>query len=654
MQKMLTLRMLLSLGFGLLITMMFIVNFVSFRGVDNGYENFKTYRQIARTANETGRVQANMLYVRLEALKYLSNRNTQQIEELTQRFSTMSEVLDVLKDLDSSGQNASEYKKIKELSSKYFETFNHVVDNFAKHSETVKARLDPNGMKMREAITALLALAKKDSDIEIVFLAGKIQEALMLGRLFANKFLSTFNEEDYQRARSELGEGLNMNVEMISSAIASRSNATQYEGYFQTFIQGKESYISALEDLSQSTNARNDLISDTLNVIGPEVADIIETIKLTLKRQQDQLGPILQSESESTLWTVGLGSAFVTVLAIGSSILLTRLILRPIGGEPLVIETMARTIAHGNLTSSSETNAKGIARAVNDIAVQLTVVVKQVKESCHSLVTQSEELDENAQDTQLVIEQQKDLAVQVASAMNQMASTVQEMVRYATESSEAALQATEHTRNGKVQVECSLEKVQELVTNVDGCVKVIEGLEKRSNEIGKVIDVIQAVAEQTNLLALNAAIEAARAGEQGRGFAVVADEVRGLAQRTNESTSEILTMIEAIQNGTAEAVKAMGVSSQVAAMTLESAQETQLALQVGLTEVAKISDMNNQVAAALEEQSAVAEEINRNMVEISNLAETASQNSTRTVHTSEQTAKEGKTLSRVISKFKVD
>jgi methyl-accepting chemotaxis protein len=216
---------------------------------------------------------------------------------------------------------------------------------------------------------------------------------------------------------------------------------------------------------------------------------------------------------------------------------------------------------------------------------------------------------------------QKEEIDKVATAMNEMSATVQEVARNATEAAEAAHRADSETTNGKNVVAQAIEAIDLLANEVDDAAKVINRLENDSEEIGAILDVIRGIAEQTNLLALNAAIEAARAGEQGRGFAVVADEVWTLAQRTQQSIQEIQNMIERLQAGAQEAVKAMQQGRTRAQAGVEQAAAAGTSLETITAAVGTISDMNAQIATAAEEQSVVAEEINLNITSISDMSD---------------------------------
>jgi len=240
---------------------------------------------------------------------------------------------------------------------------------------------------------------------------------------------------------------------------------------------------------------------------------------------------------------------------------------------------------------------------------------------------------------------------QLVTAMNEMSSTVQEVARNTGEAAEAAQQADEHVITGKQEIASTIRLIKDVSVQVNQAADVVRKLKSESENIGAVLDVIRGVAEQTNLLALNAAIEAARAGEQGRGFAVVADEVRSLASRTQHSTQEIQVMIEGIQGGARNAVGAMENGCKHVDSSVQQAEKTGTALDVIAEMMGNISNMNIQVASATEEQNSVTEEINRNAVNISNEAEKNSALSAQTQETTDELKHFSQHLHSLVTQF---
>ncbi|MFQ6574677.1 methyl-accepting chemotaxis protein [Pseudomonas sp. UM16] len=237
--------------------------------------------------------------------------------------------------------------------------------------------------------------------------------------------------------------------------------------------------------------------------------------------------------------------------------------------------------------------------------------------------------------------------------MNEMAATVQEVARNAEEASEAALVADQQAREGDRVVGEAIAQIERLALEMNHSSDAMGQLKGESDKIGSVLDVIKSVAQQTNLLALNAAIEAARAGEAGRGFAVVADEVRSLAQRTQQSTEEIETLIASLQNGTQQVVSTMDASRNLTDSSVELTRRAGTSLDTITRTVSSIQAMNQQIAAAAEQQSAVAEEINRSVMNVRDVSDQTSAASEETAASSVELARLGTHLQGLVGKFQL-
>lgn len=352
----------------------------------------------------------------------------------------------------------------------------------------------------------------------------------------------------------------------------------------------------------------------------------------------------------------------ITVISLVVSLVLAFLIFLIMVKKIIVIpaQSVARDIslmASGDfsheITAYSADELGQVADSASVLREDIGNIVNQINQSVFKLSTSAEEMAHITEQSNQSMTQQRLETDQVATAMNEMTATVHEVAQNAQLAADSANQANGEVNTGQGVVNESISAISKLVQQVEKAADVIHALENDSVEIGSVLDVIRGIAEQTNLLALNAAIEAARAGEQGRGFAVVADEVRVLAQRTQTSTQEIQNMIEKLQSGAQQAVEAMNQSRSQADVTRDTAARAGQVLTSITNSVTNINDMNTLIASSAVEQNSVAEEINRSIVSISQGAEVASEGAAHTAQTSEDLRNVAEELKHVISRLKV-
>ena len=317
----------------------------------------------------------------------------------------------------------------------------------------------------------------------------------------------------------------------------------------------------------------------------------------------------------------------------------------------------AGKIAEGDMTVSIDLKSKDevqeLANEFNAMSSKVRELISEVLVVSSDVSTKSQDVEGIAEKSSNAIERQLSETAQVTTAMNQMADTVQDVAQNSSQAAGVANKANEEAAMGQKVVETTLSDVNSLAQEIDTSASVINRVAEDSNNISQVLDVIKGIAEQTNLLALNAAIEAARAGEQGRGFAVVADEVRTLAQRTHQSTEEIEQMINRLQSGVGDAVKTMEISHEMASRTVERSGKVGDALVNIVQAVNDIVGMNNQIATAAEEQSAIAGEINHNIQRINEVGQETATGAADTNKASHEMTELVSTLQGLVNAFKV-
>lgn len=346
--------------------------------------------------------------------------------------------------------------------------------------------------------------------------------------------------------------------------------------------------------------------------------------------------------------------ATMLVAGTGISLLLANIISQ---GLVLLKNTVEEIETNNDLTLSaniiSNDEVGDLSAAFNRMVSKQAIIVSEVKQHAALLASAAEELSAVTTETNRGVLQQHDAISMVATAMNQMEATVREVALNAEHASSSAEEGNTEAINGQQVVSKTVESIKILASDIQSSAQAVESLKEESVRIGSVLDVINSIAEQTNLLALNAAIEAARAGEQGRGFAVVADEVRVLAQKTQQSTSEIEGAVSSLQSGAEHAVEVMKLSLDKTEHTVEQAGLAGELLNTITRAVSNIHLMNTQIAAASEEQIATSEEINRNITAIGSVSEQTSAGALQTATASGELGKLAETLQALVSQFKV-
>jgi len=324
-----------------------------------------------------------------------------------------------------------------------------------------------------------------------------------------------------------------------------------------------------------------------------------------------------------------------------------------IGGEPDSAAQLIRVFASGDLTQQAHTKfPKSIIGALSTMSSELSHIMKAISSSAGQVSDADKVMNQTSTDNQSLVIDQKQQTLDGANAISEISTSVQEIARLTNEAAMQAQTADKETINGNQEVAKTLTSIAELAAKVEEAARVIDELSEDSKQIGTVVEVIADITEQTNLLALNAAIEAARAGEHGRGFAVVADEVRGLASRTKESTLNIQKLIEKTQSRTVIAVKVMEEGKNKAHQCVTQAEHAGESLAVISRSVTAINDMNAQIASVAEQQSAVAEEINNNFRRITDVSDKAEAGSQSISSLSTELNQLAEILQQSISKFK--
>ncbi len=403
------------------------------------------------------------------------------------------------------------------------------------------------------------------------------------------------------------------------------------------------SYVQLLDRYRQAAIAVEQL-QGGLEAMGNQLRDASRV----LTRHQIQLRDEEALEARSMLSVIAL---LALVLGSLAAWLITRQITEPLRRTLQAAQCIAKGDLRSDLRVSRQDELGQLQNSMQQMALSLRELIGGIGQGTGQLTAAVGELSSVAERTQLMTGNQKDETDQVATATNELAATVLEVARNAEFASAAATAADSQAREGNQVVNDAIGQIEQLASQVEESILAMQQLAQESERIGSILDVIKSVSSQTNLLALNAAIEAARAGEAGRGFAVVADEVRGLAQRTQQSTEEIEELIGNLHSGTAQVVHLLDSSRDLSRDSVELSRRAGAALGQITETVSSIQGMNQQIATASEEQSSVAEEINRNVMTVRDIADQTTTASQQTAASSVELARLGGQLQTLVGRF---
>ncbi|MCL1140914.1 methyl-accepting chemotaxis protein [Shewanella pneumatophori] len=486
---------------------------------------------------------------------------------------------------------------------------------------------------------------------------SRLSRSIMLGDDFTKNYglLETRIEDIYSHF-----EGLDLAINAINNQ-AERQNIRQLADLSQqateAFLEDGRQRMLALKSVDRTPEVLQVAWVEYSKGASPFANEARRTFR-DLTDAEQVLRTDIQAEALDALASMRVQLFAITFFAFSLGGLILFFVSRAILSS---IESMKQSIvtiqADSDLTRRIDITTKDelgqLSRSFNLMLDKFQTSLLSVAETSSSLADSSRGMAVTTADAAISVQTQRDELEMVATAMNEMTATVVEVAKNANDAADAAVQTDTQSQAGLQVVNNTVQAIEGLAVGIERAAQVVKDLEDDSHQIGSILDVIKGIAEQTNLLALNAAIEAARAGEQGRGFAVVADEVRTLASRTQESTEEIQRMIEKLQGGAKSAANAMTDSRQYVDDSVNHARSAGEVLQNIAKAIATITDMNTQIATAAEEQSTVSEEINTNIVNISNAAEQTAEGTNISSKEGENLAVMAQRLSVLVQEFKI-
>ena len=466
-----------------------------------------------------------------------------------------------------------------------------------------------------------------------------VREKFLIARYQVRAYIASQTTANEQAARQQLNDAIASLTALNTYFVASAPET------LRTLDDALAHYQHALQVYADTDKTIANMRKEMTDYGSGILSRSDELYKIQLERRDSE------SESANTIQLIS--TLLVLLFGILAAVVITRQITRPLRETLDVVERIAGGDLSQNLRVTRRDDLGVLQQGIARMGTTLRELIGGIRDGVTQIASAAEELSAVTEQTSAGVNSQKIETDQVATAMHEMTATVQEVARNAEDASQAAAAADTEAREGDQVVNQAIDQIERLAVEVGRSTEAMAVLQQESDKIGSVMDVIKAVAEQTNLLALNAAIEAARAGEAGRGFAVVADEVRGLAQRTQKSTEEIQTLVAALQSGTQHVASVMNSSRSLTDSSVTLTRQAGTSLQGITRTVSNIQSMNQQIAAAAEQQSAVAEEISRSIINVRDVSEQTAAASDETAKSSIELARLGNQLQMMVSHFRI-
>lgn len=631
----------LASGFGLVLLMTLVITLTGWGGLETVIERGNTLRYISE-------INTLVRDLRIASLSYMGKQDSDHATTVNKIISELQNHLESAANLPLTDEYrrcitdgidaATAYKKdfdklvqgiqSRKVAQTAFDTYVGVsLEALTKFDTVVKARVTPESGPQRDAHKKLL-----DSI--------SVQRSLIQQAGFQVRAYTYSKKTELKKTAQDAVDKAIHGLEVLAGLLP-----VGQSGDLDPIVHSMKKYHVTIEQFA----AAQVLVQQARAGLDAHVARLIDVCNKTSASQTVHR----KSDSEGAKRFL-IGAAIVALISgFSAAWIITRLIVEPLTETLRMVELVAAGDL-GETAVVARRDELGVLQAsVQRMALSLRQLIGGVRDGVTQLSNAAQQLSAVTEQTSAGVTSQTLETDQVATAMNEMTATVQEVSRNAGQASDAVIEVHHQTREGERVLSQAINEIGCLAAEVRNSTEAMDDLKRESEKIGSVLDVIKSVAQQTNLLALNAAIEAARAGEAGRGFAVVADEVRSLAQRTQRSTEEIEVLISGLHSGTQQVADILANSRILTHNSVDLTRQAGVSLEGITRSVSAIQLMNHQIATATEEQTAVADEINRSVLNVRDVSEQTSAASKETAASSIELARLGRHLQDLVGRFKV-
>ncbi|NOH34838.1 methyl-accepting chemotaxis protein [Vibrio chagasii] len=597
----------IKLGFAICLLFFVISGLVSYKGIQTLSNGFSQYSELSHKATQSGNIQVHFLQMRLASERYLESLDEQYEANYQSSKLAIDDLLNNLIETTTNTDSLSSLQLVQDSVAAFDTAYGSMKQSQLMIDQLVNVEMVKRETNALKAAQSLLYESYNNNDPNASLYAGMLMENFLAAKIAVISYSNNNDLKTYEAGKDIFEYAL----PGIEGDIESLKSSPYQSELIEDFSNQREAYAKGFEQVHQQM-LENTQRTATLSSIGDSLAIAVADAQSTLEQQKQALTPELQASETRSIQIIILLTGVALVIGMTSAVLVTRSITKGI----TQVKQITNELSQGNLNVEVNIESKNeIGELLTNMEItieSLRDIVSQVNRSSVRIGEMSESLNQVTNNSSTNATQLNSEMMNISTAVDQLASSTSEIASSANHVSQVANQATENVAMGLKEVDKTLHEIGSADESMQVSSQKVTDLHKESMNIGAILEVIKGVSEQTNLLALNAAIEAARAGEQGRGFAVVADEVRTLAKRTQDSASQIDELITSLQRGAKDALESIKESHSTVSDASTQAQQASQNLHVINQHIQDLNQANSQIAVSVDEQDRLTKSLGEN------------------------------------------
>ncbi|CAH6952331.1 Methyl-accepting chemotaxis protein [Vibrio chagasii] len=597
----------IKLGFAICLLFFVISGLVSYKGIQTLSNGFSQYSELSHKATQSGNIQVHFLQMRLASERYLESLDEQYEANYQSSKLAIDELLNNLIETTTNTDSLSSLQLVQDSIAAFDAAYGSMKQSQLMIDQLVNVEMVKRETNALKAAQSLLYESYNNNDPNASLYAGMLMENFLAAKIAVISYSNNNDLKTYEAGKDIFEYAL----PGIEGDIESLKSSPYQSELIEDFSNQREAYAKGFEQVHQQM-LENTQRTATLSSIGDSLAIAVADAQSILEQQKQALTPELQASETRSIQIIILLTGVALVIGMTSAVLVTRSITKGIAQ----VKQITNELSQGNLNVEVNIESKNeIGELLTNMEItieSLRDIVGQVNRSSVRIGEMSESLNQVTNNSSTNATQLNSEMMNISTAVEQLASSTSEIASSANHASQVANQATENVAMGLKEVDKTLHEIGSADESMQVSSQKVTDLHKESMNIGAILEVIKGVSEQTNLLALNAAIEAARAGEQGRGFAVVADEVRTLAKRTQDSASQIDELITSLQRGAKDALESIKESHSTVSDASTQAQQASQNLHVINQHIQDLNQANSQIAVSVDEQDRLTKSLGEN------------------------------------------